>query len=233
MLRGINQQQVFEDEADNQKFLQACKKASEKTSTSILAYCLMGNHVHILIESPSVAPSEFYRHLGANYVSWFNWKYERTGHLFQDRYKSEPVESESYLLGVINYIHNNPVKAGLVDRAHVYPWSSLHELQSTPFVIDIDRLDELVSVEEILACRYFEETPSCLENGRGRRLRYTDTEAKELIQSLIGVMNVSEFQELSKEEQHRGAILLRENKMPIRQITRLTGLSKGVVERLG
>lgn len=232
MLRGVNQQQIFEEDADRLRFLKDCKNASDKTSMPLLAYCLMSNHVHILIESLTATPGEFFRRLGVNYVAWFNWKYQRTGHLFQDRYKSEPIESESYLLEVINYIHNNPVKAGLAETPQDFRWSSLYELHGTSQVIDENRLNELVSIRDIVACKTAEDWPTSVETERGRRARYTDEEAGILLKALTGVSNVSAFQRLPKKEQYRSATLLRTNNMPIRQITRLTGLSKGVVERL-
>jgi REP element-mobilizing transposase RayT len=78
----------------------------------ICAYCLMKNHVHLLIRIGQEDLQHFMRKVGAKYVYWYNWKYDRVGGLFQDRYKSEPVEDDGYFLTVLRYIHQNPVKAG-------------------------------------------------------------------------------------------------------------------------
>lgn len=87
----------------------------------------MDNHVHILIREGKEPLSKVMKRIGVSYVYWYNWKYERNGHLFQDRYKSEPVEDDKYLLTVIRYIHQNPLKAGIVDSIDQYQWSSHHE----------------------------------------------------------------------------------------------------------
>jgi len=73
----------------------------------------MGNHVHLLIKEGKEVLSNTMKRIGASYVHWYNWQYNRKGHLFQDRYKSEAVEDDAYFLTVLRYIHQNPLKAGL------------------------------------------------------------------------------------------------------------------------
>ncbi len=116
MLRGINQQQIFEDEEDNTKFIQVLKDCKAVSEYKILAYCLMGNHVHILIKIEKEPIEQVFKRICGRYVYWYNVKYQRVGHLFQDRFKSEPVEDDAYLMTVIRYIHQNPVKAGLCEK---------------------------------------------------------------------------------------------------------------------
>ena len=101
MLRGINKQQIFEDEEDFQKFIQVLKECKAVSEYKLFAYCLMGNHIHMLIK-PEKEPLELvFKRIGSRYVYWYNWKYRRTGHLFQDRYKSEPINDDSYFLTVL------------------------------------------------------------------------------------------------------------------------------------
>ena len=120
MLRGINRQRIFEDDEDREKFLEILKKSKEKDGFDLLAWCLMPNHVHLLIKENEVKLGTIFRRIGASYVYWYNGKYERTGHLFQDRFKSEPVEDDAVSLTVIRYIHRDPVKAGLCERPEEY-----------------------------------------------------------------------------------------------------------------
>ena len=120
MLRGINRQQIFEDPEDYDKFIDVLKACKEVSGFEIYAYCLMGNHIHLLIK-PDKEPLELiFKRIGSRYVYWYNWKYNRTGHLFQDRFKSEPVDSDEYFLTVLRYIHCNPVKSGLTDDIFTY-----------------------------------------------------------------------------------------------------------------
>ena len=124
MLRGINQQNIFDEEADYHVFLQALHEAKDFCNIELYAYCLMGNHVHLLLRTRDNDLETFFKKLAGKYVYWYNVKYQRVGHLFQDRFKSEPVESDSYFLTVLRYIHQNPVKAGLCKKIEQYPYSS-------------------------------------------------------------------------------------------------------------
>ena len=102
MLRGINQQQIFEDEEDNQKFVEVLKDCKLISGFKVYAYCLMGNHIHLLLKAENENLEQIFKRIGARYVYWYNWKYRRRGHLFQDRFKSEPVEDDAYFLQITN-----------------------------------------------------------------------------------------------------------------------------------
>ena len=112
MLRGINQQVIFKDEEDNRKFLEVLNDCKAVSGYKLFAYCLMGNHIHLLIKVEKEDLEQIFKRIGGRFVYWYNGKYSRGGHLFQDRYKSEPVETDEYFLAVLRYIHQNPVKAG-------------------------------------------------------------------------------------------------------------------------
>ncbi len=96
----------------------------------------MGNHVHLLLHE--LNKKIIMRRIGASYVYWYNWKYRSCGHLFQDRYKSEPVKTDEYFLSVLRYIHRNPVKAGLSKYMSGYRWSSYNDYQNNRRVTDLD-----------------------------------------------------------------------------------------------
>ena len=117
MLRGINQQQIFEDEEDYQKFIEIIKSYQAICEYKVFAYCLMGNHIHFLMEFGKESIGQVFKRIGSKYVYWYNIKYQRKGHLFQDRFKSEPVDDDAYFLTVNRYIHQNPVKAGLCKKS--------------------------------------------------------------------------------------------------------------------
>ena len=120
MLRGINQQQIFEEAEDYTKFLEILKHYQAVSEYKVYAYCLMGNHIHLLMEFGKEDIGQVFKRIGAKYVYWYNIKYGRKGHLFQDRYKSEPVDDDSYFLTVMRYIHQNPIKAGLCKKVDGY-----------------------------------------------------------------------------------------------------------------
>ena len=96
----------------------------KETGFFLYAYCLMDNHIHLLIREGEESLATTMKRINASYAFYFNQRYQRVGHLFQDRFKSEPIENEQYFLAAVRYIHNNPVKAGLVERAEQYKGSS-------------------------------------------------------------------------------------------------------------
>ena len=96
MLRGINKQQIFEDKEDSERFLETLYKYKKQCEYEIYAYCLMGNHLHILLKEGKEDLTLMLKRIAGSYVYWYNWKYHRSGHLFQDRFKSEPVEDNAY-----------------------------------------------------------------------------------------------------------------------------------------
>jgi REP element-mobilizing transposase RayT len=235
MLRGINKQTIFEDEEDYEKFkriLNACKKIS---GYELIAYCLMGNHVHLLIKVNKEELELIFKRLGSRYVYWYNNKYQRTGHLFQDRYKSEPVDSDTYFFAVLRYIHQNPVKAGLSSDAASYQWSSYKDYTHKSGITDTGMALSMFSEESVEALSLFEtfmneeEKAVCLDIDENTRI--TDKEAREKIRNLCGAINPAEFQDLAPAQRGEILTLLKENGLSIRQIVRLTGLSFAIARK--
>lgn len=123
--RGNNRQACFFADEDYKFYLDKLHKASKKYRVSIHAFVLMTNHVHILATpSDAKGTSLMMQSVGRSYVGYVNHQYGRTGTLWEGRYKSTLVDSESYLLIVSRYIELNPVRAAMVDHAAEYPWSS-------------------------------------------------------------------------------------------------------------
>ncbi len=124
MNRGLAHQAVFTDRADRQIFLQLLAECHEMWGIRVIAYCLLDNHYHLLIQTPQANLSRVMRHLDGLYTQRYNRRHERDGPLFRGRYKAIVVEAEEYLLAVARYIHQNPVAAGLVRSPEAYTWSS-------------------------------------------------------------------------------------------------------------
>jgi putative transposase len=123
--RGNQKQNVFRDQADYQEFIKLLQKYKKLYDFKLYGFCLMPNHVHILLEiSKGRLLSRLMSGLSLSYTIYFNYKYKAVGHLWQGRYKSKVIVKDSYLLECINYINNNPVRASLVDKARDYPWAS-------------------------------------------------------------------------------------------------------------
>jgi putative transposase len=123
--RGNDRQQIFRDEEDFQVFLGWMREASKQFKVAIHAYVLMGNHLHLLATPSDVEGlARMMQWVGRFYVPYFNRKYDRTGTLWQGRFKTSIIESERYFLICSRYIEMNPVRAGLVTKPSDYKWSS-------------------------------------------------------------------------------------------------------------
>ena len=125
--RGNNRQACFYSEVDYQFYLESMKKAADKFNCEIHAYVLMTNHVHLLVtEQEQYGVSQMMQSIGRRYVRYINNTYQRTGSLWEGRYKSSLVQDERYLLTCYRYIELNPVRAMMVDTPGDYKWSSYH-----------------------------------------------------------------------------------------------------------
>lgn len=231
MIRGINKQSILEDQEDNRKFLEILKQCKGLSEYKIYAYCLMGNHIHLLLKEGKESLEQIFKRIGARYVYYYNWKYKRTGHLFQDRFKSEPIEKESYLLAVLRYIHNNPVKAGLSQSVDTYQWSSYHEYLKSNNIVDVEFVLEIMGRDEFVDFHKQQDEEHILDI-KGSNFRKTDEEAKEIVHAVSGVDSITEFLQLKTKDRNLYLKELKEKGLSIRQISRVTGVSKGIVEKI-
>lgn len=124
MLRGNERKDIFLDDHDRYKFLDALTRKKGQTQLMIYAYCLMDNHVHLVLYDAYNKISTIMKGIATSYAMYFNRKYDRVGHVFQDRFRSETVNDDRHLLSVIRYVHNNPINAGIVNNPGQYTWSS-------------------------------------------------------------------------------------------------------------
>lgn len=230
MLRGINRQVIFEDEEDNLKFLETLKNYKAVSGYKLFAYCLMSNHIHLLIKSEKDDIALIVKRIAGSYVYWYNWKYKRKGHLFQDRFKSEPINDDAYLLTVVRYIHQNPVKSKLCKRLEDFKYSSYNEYLNSANVVDTDFCFDIVGREEFI--RYNNEfcSDECLDIEKNE-FRLTDEEAKTIINKISKCKNITEFQALPLDKRNKFLSAFRKNGLSIRQICRLTGVSFNVVRK--
>jgi putative transposase len=135
MVRGIEKRSIFEDAIDQRKFLERLGTLSEKTYTAIYAWVLIPNHIHMLLKSGAEGLPHFMRRLLTGYAIYFNKRHKRSGHLFQNRYKSIVCEEDPYFLELVRYIHVNPARAHLVSTIREldrYPWSGHQALIGKP-----------------------------------------------------------------------------------------------------
>lgn len=241
MWRGVNRQDIFHDDTDRIKFLELLQKYKANHQLMIFAWCLMSNHVHILLKEGNEKISATMKRLGVSYVRYYNWKYRTTGHLFQDSYNSEPVENNQYLFTVIRYIHQNPLKAGMVNNVAEWKWSSYcgyYSRKSYPKdLLDKDPILLLFSQDRSLAIRKFKEfneksnNDKCLDD-LGEKTRLTDEEARIEIKKVLGATEIAHVKTLPV--QKRNEVLRRIKKiegLSLRHASRIIGVSTKLIWR--
>jgi len=236
MLRGIDRSQLFYEDEDYQAFRIRLLRFRQKFNYTLYAYCLISNHVHLLIKEGDRGLSEEIRSLASSYAYWFNGKYDRRGYVFEGRYKSEAVETDAYLLQVFRYILNNPVKAGLP----ISHWTSYDDYfakdQSGEMITDIRFILTMFSsdphrakelLEEFLVDDS-EETQDFLDE---ERYRPKDPEAIRIIRQIAQVSSCLDIACMEKDERDRALALLKAEGLTVRQLARLTGINRGVVQK--
>ncbi|HKF41841.1 MAG TPA: transposase [Thermoanaerobaculia bacterium] len=124
MARGHERSAIFRDAEDRSKFLALLEQVATEEKWIVHAYCLLGNHFHVLIETPEGALARGMRDLNGRYAQWFNWRHDRRGHVFEGRYRSVVVEKQTHLMELHRYIVLNPVRARLAERPSEWRWSS-------------------------------------------------------------------------------------------------------------
>lgn len=231
MLRGVNQQQIFEEQEDCDKFLQVLKDCKAISEFKLFAYCLMGNHIHILLQETKEPIELVMKRIATRFVYWYNIKYHRAGHLFQDRFKSEPIENDAYFLTVLRYIHQNPIKAGICKTVADYENSSYNEYFKSSDLIDRDFVFEIISKDEFAKFNSEKVFDSCLDVEDKPKIKVTDEQAKKIVEKISKCKNVAEFQALDVKTRDKCLKRLRESGLSIRQISRLTGVSFNVVRK--
>lgn len=236
MLRGINKQTIFEDDEDRDRLIETIGRYKAISKYEVYGYCLMSNHIHLLLRETEETISDTIKRISSSYVYWYNQKYVRCGHLFQERYKSEAVENNGYLLTVLRYIHQNPIKAGLSKNAQDYKWSSYCEYIRKPIITDTNFVLQIFSTNREQAIVFFksheneQNDDKCMDYDE--RTRISDNEARECIAKLA-LQSQSELQQLDRERRNK---IIRELKaikyISIRQLSRITGISKSVIDRV-
>lgn len=229
LFRGVNQQNIFEERADYEKLKEAIKKVKGEMGFELYAYCFMSNHVHLVLkEKQEKDISLIMKRILTKYARWYNIKYGRSGALIANRYKSVPVEIDEYFLQLIRYVHQNPVKASIVESIEEYSFSSYNEYLYESTITDTDLVLSMISKKE------FEEFNR--ESG-GIEFRVTDSrkkgddEARLYIMKKFKVDNAKEISNLPKEEMIKILICLKE-KFPARQLQRITGVPRGFIGRI-
>lgn len=230
IVRGIGKQVIYESDSDRIHYLDKLSFYCDRYKVTALAYCLMDNHAHLLLYDPEHKISKFMHGFNCSYAQYFNHKYDRCGHLFQNRYLHENITDARGLLAAYRYILNNPEKAGIC-KASEYRWSSFHQFGKRDALTDTSLIFQLLGGRAGFR-EYFgyqedeEEEEKHLEVDRPK---HNDEWARGIIAKKLKVNSGLALQKMSKPERDDALKILRKCGLSLRQIQRLTGVSQKVV----
>ena len=228
LFRGVNQQNIFEETADFEKLKETISIVKQDMQFEIYAYCFMNNHVHIVLKEKNVGDiSLIMKRILTKYARWYNIKYGRSGALIANRYKSVPVEIDEYFLHLIRYVHQNPIKAGIVEEIKDYLYSSFTEYVHEPDITDTNFLLQMISIKEFI--NYHKE----MEN---IKFRVTDSKKKSdedvliFLKKKYRIDNPKSISKFSKVDRDKILAELKKE-FPVRHLQRITGISRGVITK--
>lgn len=233
MLRGLSKQIIFEDEKDYCFFINLLKRYCHMNNIKLVCYCLMINHVHLLIKDTNNELSCFMQNLAAMYARYFNNKYKRCGTLFQRPYKSKKIATDSYLLSAYRYIIRNPENDSICQYFD-YKWSSY------PYIIDDDHFIDNSIIKDLLGSNtniqnflnlntYEYEFSHFFEDSF---TRITDSQSLDFVKKTFNIDTASCIRSFKKNKRDNAIKVLRNQGFTIRQIERLTGVSRGIIQNI-
>ncbi|AKL96108.1 transposase [Clostridium aceticum] len=229
MLRGIDKRNIFINDLDYEKFIEYTKKAKEKSDFTIYGYCLMTNHVHMLLKTESEEIGDVVRRITVGYAQYHNIKNGRTGHLFQNRFKSEPVNTDDYFLIVLRYIQQNPIKAGMVERIEDYKWSSYNSyIKKDTLINSTFALDYFKDIQGFIEYMTEEREDKCLEYNPKKR--YTDEELEETISLLVDISILHNLDIEARDNMIKG--IKETTGASNRQLSRILKIGRGILDKI-
>lgn len=228
IVRGVGKQVLFETQKDYKYYISLMKEYAADTGVVINAFCLMENHVHMLVRDEDGELALFMKKMGISYASYYNTKYDRTGHLFQDRYLSESVESESYLFNVFRYILNNPSKAGICSAAR-YPWNSYGMYGNKKAFVDTAIFETRFGNWERYAAFIREKNDDCCMEYTSKKK--DENWIRDKIRDILGVESGTAILTYESARRNDAIRKLKDSGLSIRQIARMTGVGRSIVAR--
>ena len=235
IIRGINKQDIFLDKQDFLKFIQEIKNTKEKYKYELYAYALMNDHVHFVFFDKNENMSVAMQSLNVRYSAYYNKKYERTGHVFENRFKSKTIEETGYLKNLIRYIHKNPENAGL----EPYIWTSYYEYIGKEHLIDSEIVLNLFGNDFIQSISNFKEFHKDyykyqdIDRDFELLTKMKDEEVISIAKELLKEKNLLKIQGYNKEEKYKAINkILKIEGISKEQISRITGINRKTISTI-
>ena len=228
--RGVGKRRIFEDDGDRQRLLDSIVRFKDKRGVSVIAWAFMENHLHLLVSASLADLGSFMGSLLTSYSQALNGKHGHVGHVFQGRYHSEPVESDSHLLEVVRYIHQNPLSSG-ISSLEDYRWSSYRQYLGEAGICDTSMvLHQFPSAESFKAFHDCKADQAIVYLD-GYHPRIDDAQAANIAESIFGPYFSDRIASMAKDERDGAVRRLYLAGLSGAQIARLLGLGRIIVQR--
>ncbi len=228
-MRGNAKVTIFECDAHRWHFLKLLKRYAAECGFVVIAWCLMSNHVHLVLDANDVDLSATLQRLATAYVVYFNGMEDRVGHLFQSPFRSKPIDYEEQLVNTVRYVHNNPERASIC-AASEYPWSSYQEYANSPHIIDPNPAVGLAGSVQELLCGNIDY--DCVVKDRSRTMYVSDDQARKIIERGCGLDLRGASFKLSKAQRNRAICFAARRDLSPKQIARILGIGQSTVYRV-
>ena len=228
-MRGAGRRIIFEDDTDRREFLKRLREMRDD-GLGLHAWCLMDNHVHLLVHSSGRPISKPLHRLCTSYALYFNGRHAHVGPVFQGRFASFPVETDSHLLETVRYIHLNPKSMGL-DDPRGYEWSSYAEYLSGIGLCDTSLVREMFDDGDSFARFHDVKGEVSLVDLTGCRRRLTEAEAYEVARRVLGEGFPDSLLLCGRSERDKRLGKLNRMGLSTRQLERMTGIGRSAIRR--
>ncbi len=233
MLRGNNKETIFFEKEDFELFFSALKKYKSACGYTNYAWCLMPNHIHLVFRERNTSLGQSMQKILISFVSWYNRKYGRIGHVFQDRFRSEPIESSDYFLRAIRYVHLNPVKGGICDFPGTYPYSSYAYYFQSGKYSDSDMIYNLIRKDEFERFHFEDNEDRFIDIDDPDDHKFSDSDFVKTVHSNSTCEQMQEIRFLPETERKQLIKVLLNRGADIPQISRLTRMTVNQIKRDG
>lgn len=237
MIQGINKGYIFQNENEIKTYLKYLNEKTKERNLQIIAYCIMNNHAHFLIYTNSILEiAKLMSQVNTKYAIFYNRLHNRCGYVFKNRYKSEQIESYSHLISCINYIHNNPVKAGMCSEKSAYRYSSYNEYKNNSFILDMAAIQKIFEDYNIFVSDIFKEKYKS-DNFMEEDVGGEDKEKlkKQIIKNFCDKNNITKISEIANTKKYLkdlATILYINHSFTQKEIGEILGVSRLKVHRI-
>lgn len=227
--KGAGGQQIFEGTEDRRYYLNLLNKSFRRYHMRLLAWCLMDNHTHLLLDDPATNMSEAFQRLGTGYAMFFKGKTGLEGPVFKDRFYSKPIEDDDQLLQAMRYIHDNPIKGGHTSLPE-YKWSSFHEYMTEPWITDTTTINALLGNTENFYRFSTSGIPNAYYIKTGRSI--SEQDYREVAEATLYPLRCVQVKSMERPQRNEALLKLANAGLSLKQIELVTGVPRSTVFKI-